>query len=406
MSEFALLWVGMGLSVIVLASLAAALFTARRRRGGRTVGPLRPLISLPPCGGPIVRLDFAQSLDPMRFAQAAEEEALAYARTNLHDHLADSTTITLQALRLWAGRHDLTVTASAAGSAAWSTGKAALQQHESGRLLPHLVDAESGKLVEVLKGAGYGRKAIAGLAAASTIVVSVAHIIATADLARTLRLVDQKLDLLLALRQIDQQAALERIYTAARELLAGPLDEVRRLELWRLRGELRELRSSWRREFEHHLVLVDDPAQKGWVERTFTRQSSQDRRITGQISEGQVQLAMLEYSLRVDRVLAAASGSWEVSQLTLADELAAIERVGALLQDRAGFISEAGRDEVQPMIDGIGAIVAGYRELLPQRRDASSPGAIAGSAAAALIEGQPYTASGPELHAPVAGPKT
>jgi hypothetical protein len=396
MSDNGLFWVGVGLALIVLVSLPTAIVIGWRRPGAVIAAPSKTFVRILPCGGPIVRLDFAQSLDPMRFAQAAEEEALAYASRNLRDYIADGTTITLQLLRQLVGRSDITVMPSATGKAAVQTGKAVFQWDLLGRRLPHLADAESGKIVEVLKEVGAGRKAMAGFAAATTIIVSAAHMIATADLARTLRLVDQKLDLLLALRHIDQQATLERIYTAAKELLAGPLDDSQHLELWRLRGELRELRATWRREFEHHLVQVDDPAQKGWVERTFTSQSSHDRRITGQISEGQIQLAMLEYSLRVDSILAAASSSWEASLLTLADELAAIERVGWLLQDKAGFISKGGRDAVRPMIEGIGAIVGGYRQLLPPRRGESPFGTTTKSGAVPLLDGPPGEDVGPE----------
>ncbi len=53
----------------------------------------------------------------------------------------------------------------------------------------------------------------------------------------------------------------------------------------------------------------------------FTSQNSNDERIGGKISGGMLQLAMVEYSLRLDRVLAVASDTWDVSAVTLADEL-------------------------------------------------------------------------------------
>jgi hypothetical protein len=46
-----------------------------------------------------------------------------------------------------------------------------------------------------------------------------------------------------------------RIYASARELLASPLDELRRMEVWRLRKEMWQLRATWRGELEHHLRL-------------------------------------------------------------------------------------------------------------------------------------------------------
>ena len=255
----------------------------------------------------------------------------------------------------------MVVEASSKATKAMRTGAAVLQQHQaSARLLPHVVDSKSGQALEVMKEIGAGRKLIAGAAAASTIVVSAAHMIATADLARTLRLVDQKLDLLLAHRRIDQTAALERIFYAAKELLAAPLSETHGTELWRLRGELRELRTIWRRELEHHLLQIENPAAEAWLDRMFTSQNSYDRRITGGISSGMLQLAMVEYSLRIDRVLAVASDTWDISAGTLSDELVAIERVGELLKERAGFISEKQRGSAQPMIEGLDAMVTQY----------------------------------------------
>ena len=375
-----------GFALIGLCTLAMATVIARRSRASDKT---QDVSSVAVCAGPIARLDFAQSLDPGLFARAAEEEALAYAEVHLRNFIADGTTITLQTLRQWAAQSEMVVAASAEAMKALQTGTAVIQRHGSSRrLLPHVMDRKSGQALEVMKEVGYGRKAIAGAAAASTIIVSAAHMIATADLARTLRLVDQKLDLLLAYRRIDQEAALERIYTAARELLAAPLDEMRRMEVWRLRGELRELRATWRRELEHHLLQIENPAEEAWVDRMFTSQSSYDKRITGKISGGLLQLMMVEYSLRIDRVLAAASDTWDLSERTLADELSAIEQVGTLLKAKAGFISEKRRGSAQPMIEGIGSIVAQYRALLGSRPDLATAAAIADASAVPLLEGQ------------------
>jgi hypothetical protein len=389
MTDAGLLWVSGGLSVIGIASLAGAMAIIWRRSSATTASPSVEIAPALHCSGPIVRLDFAQSLDPTQFAKAAEEEALAYASVHLRDVIADGTTITLQALRQWAAQPELLVGASAGATKAIRTGAAVIQRHGSStRLLPHVIDRQSGQMLEVMKEVGYGRKAITGAAAVSTIVVSAAHMIATADLARKLKLVDEKLDLLLAYRRIDQQAALERIYTAARELLAAPPGEMRRMEVWRLRGELRELRATWRLELEHHLSQIENPAEEAWIDRMFTTQNSYDKRITARISGGLLQLTMVEYSLRIDRVLAAASGTWDASEATLAGELAAIERVGALLKDKAGFISERHRGSAQPMIEGIGMMVAQYRTLLRSRPDLPAAPGITAAQAVPLLEGK------------------
>ena len=47
-----------------------------------------------------------------------------------------------------------------------------------------MADSKTGQMLEVMKEVGSGRKLTAGAVAASTIIVSAAHLIATADLAR------------------------------------------------------------------------------------------------------------------------------------------------------------------------------------------------------------------------------
>lgn len=368
------------LCIVLACGLVMGTFVWRQRR---TVSSDNNAVTIKPCAGPMARLDFAQSLDPIAFATAAEAEAVAYAGVHLAGHLADGTTITLQFLKELATRSQLLVGASPEATQALRAGTAVIQKFNAdGRFLPHVADAKNGRVIEVMKEAGYGRKAIAGAAAASAIIVSAAHIIATADLARSVRLIDQKLDMLLAYRRIDQDAALERIYTEARELLLQPLGELQRIEIWRLRGELRELRITWRRELEHHLRQIENPAEEAWISRMFTFQSDIDKRIGGKISGAMIQLAMVEYSLRIDRLLASATDNWDVSERTLADELAAIERVGKLLAEKAAFISEKRRGSAQPMINGIAAIVSHYRATLR----AQAEGVIDGLGAASTQE--------------------
>ncbi len=101
------------------------------------------------------------------------------------------------------------------------------------------------------------------------------------------------------------------------------------------------------------------------MDRMFTRQSSQDARIAGRISGGLLQVAMLEYSLRVDRVLAVASETWGVSEVTLQAELTAIERAGALLKRKASFISIERRSSAQSIVEHLETVVHQYRRLLP-----------------------------------------
>jgi len=165
-------------------------------------------------------------------------------------------------------------------------------------------------------------------------------------------------------------ATLERVYTSAKELLgSGPVSRDICWELWRLRGELRELRCSWRRELQHHLNLIDDPREAGWFKRMFSRQRTIDRKIHGQITEGQLQLGLIEYSLRLDQVLAIVGGTVSQFESTLADELVELDRVARLLREKANLISGKYPElSVEPIADGMRRLIRQYRELLPEEQ--------------------------------------
>src|SRR5579883_1747031 len=113
MTDSGYLWLSAALSLIGVASLAIAIVVALRRT--RTTQSSTALVPAPVCGGAVVRLEFTQSLDPALFAQASDEEVLAFANANLRDLVADGSNITLQLLREWAARYDVTVAPSAAG---------------------------------------------------------------------------------------------------------------------------------------------------------------------------------------------------------------------------------------------------------------------------------------------------
>jgi hypothetical protein len=122
------------------------------------------------------------------------------------------------------------VTASQGGKVLLSMGVVKIARDSQGHLLPQLRNAQTGKIVEIMKGASNATR-IAKMAALSSAVVGAAHIIASADIAKRLKILDSKVDALLAYRQIDQVVTLERIYTSAKELAFGLLDEHKRLEL-------------------------------------------------------------------------------------------------------------------------------------------------------------------------------
>jgi len=314
----------------------------------------------------IIHLNFTESLDPVRFANASYEHTLNDINRELASRSADGVVVVIQSLVLNHSGVQMTVSASMNGQQLISEGKAVIARHASGRTLPILKDLQTGRIIEQMKGVPTAR-VLSRVGAMSAMIVGAAHIIAGADISKKLTIIDSKINLLLAYRRIEQMAKLERIYTSAKELLTGPPNEKKILELWRLRTELRELRSIWRNELKHHLNLIDDPNSVSWLKKTFTRTISTDRNVQGKITEGQLQLYLIEYSLRLDHVLSVAGGTIHKFEKTLSDELYELENVTKLLESKSKFISGKYPDlTVEPTVKGINALVEGYKTLLPE----------------------------------------
>lgn len=365
-----------GLALVGLA--VVALLLVRRMPKAKTkdlIGEERPSLAIRSRGDPergldnvIARLTFGRSLDPNRFAKASRQAALRGLNEQLLSHAGDGVVLTVEGLRLLPGGMEMTVSASRKGQMLLRQGKAVIARHgQTGRKLAILRDARTGKFLEGMKEVRMA-KALSRLGAMSSAVMGAAHILAGADIAKRLKQVEAKMDLLLAYRKIDQMATLERIYTSAKELGSGPMSREKCWELWRLRGELRELRCTWRREFQHHLSLIDDPKAASWFKRMFRRKKTSDRRIHGRISEGQLQLGLIEYSMRLDQVLAVGSQTVREFEGTLADEVHEFDAVRRLLKRKSQLISGRYPElSVEPVVQAMTAMTEQYKGLLPEQ---------------------------------------
>ena len=322
-----------------------------------------------PLDNVITRLNFEQSLDSVQFATASQESALSFINNTLAARSGDGVAVVVSGINLWESFVTMTVSASKDGQALLESGGAAIARHASGKALPLIRDAKTGQWVEVMKEAK-GAKAMARLGAISTALIGAAHIVSGADIAKRLKEVDAKINLLLAYRRIDEMSALERIYTSARELSSAPMSPEKSWELWRLRGELRELRIRWRRELRHQLGLIEDPNSAGWYRKMFNWIESVDRgphsEVHGKITEGQLHISLIEYSIRLDQALAVASGTVPEFEVTLAGELAELESLAELLKSKGDLISKKYPElSVESTQKGLSAIVQEYRKLLP-----------------------------------------
>lgn len=185
---------------------------------------------------------------PDIFAGAFKESILANLNYRLMGTgLAQSGNILIQSVAL--NQNMLTVTFSPEGTRLLGLGQLSVMGNGS---RPILVDA-AGRTVEIAR---LTPNVLQRLAAISGVVVSVAHVISAADLAHRIKLMETKLDLLIAYRRIDQEAKLERVFYAARELCAGPISPDERQRLWQLRQELRELRIVLRKEWQRELEQI------------------------------------------------------------------------------------------------------------------------------------------------------
>jgi hypothetical protein len=257
------------------------------------------------------------------------------------------------------------VSASASGRQLLAEGRALIPLHRAtGSRLPVLTDVRTGRIIEQLKEMPVAT-VTSKLASISSLAIGAAHMVAGADIAKRLSRVESKLDFLLATRRVDQMARLERIYLAAQELSLRELDGNRRFEMWRLRGDLRELRSAWRQELRLKLEHVDDPANAPLLQRLFSTQRSIDRRVKKGISEGEAEVGLIEYAMRLEYVLAVGSDTVEEFQLSQRSELQQLGQLVDQLKEKAGYISGEHPDlSVDPMVQALSSVVTTYEEAV------------------------------------------
>lgn len=367
----------LGITLVIIAGVLLRLRLASKFGIASSASPKGLAVALDSSGvvqyGPldnvITRLGFEESLDLEKFARASEDTALSDLNRRLMASSPGGLVISVNGLQLAESGVTMMVSVSKDGQKLLQDGVAVISRNASQQGLPVIRGVKDGRILEMMKEAK-GAQALGRLASLGTLVVGAAHIISGADIARRLKAVDAKIDLLLAYRKIDQMSALERIYSSARELCLGEVTQEKKWELWKMRGELRELRTVWRRELRHQIELVSDPNEVGWFRSAFSWiervDKGQHEEAHQKITENQPHLMLIEYSLRLDQTLAVASDSVPEFETTLRDELKGLEDLRGVLKSKADLISNKYPDlTVQPTLDGMSAILDGYSGLLP-----------------------------------------
>ncbi|WP_318777278.1 hypothetical protein [Chloroflexus sp.] len=176
--------------------------------------------------------------------------------------IGDGSTMLVQAVSIASANGTYTVQFSPAGQRLLNLGQLAIMGNGQ---RPLLVDS-AGKVVEIGRITGNAANVVA---ATTSVVVAAAHLVSTGDLVRRIGQLQRDVDWLITVRQIDQWAKFERIFYAARELCARPIDQTARMELWRMRQELRELRAILRREWQAKLNQIK--IEPIWIDHLFGR---------------------------------------------------------------------------------------------------------------------------------------
>lgn len=210
-----------------------------------------------------------------------------------------------------------------------------------GKRLATLV-GKSGKTVQNARLVGPLSK---GTAIASNLVVAVvtaAHIISGADLAKKLKSVGKNVDFLVAAHRIDQLARVEGVYRQAKEILYLRQTDQARWELHQLGRELFEVRSAWRRELTYHLNnLHRKEESKVFFVRWFQGRAlcRHDEDIADRVSAGQAEIQLINGSIAIHMALAQAAGTLSTFlEVSLHDEMEELKQLEALLEDRIRLI--------------------------------------------------------------------
>ena len=300
-------------------------------------------------------LQLEEAIDARRYGEAV-------ARFQAREHRGDLTvagqvvTVATNVRDLAKAGSQLTFELTSSIRAGLARGTLRLVRDGNGKLLASVKDSRTGKITELLRGAPSGAR----LGALTATVYGLAHIVSAQDLATKLDAVAHKVDLLVALRGVDQRARLEAAYARAKEIGLGPLDEAAAQELRGIRHDVRELRNVWRGEVMHALAELREPRPPNRVTQHLPGTRARHAALHDGLRDAVGRVAMMEFSLRFEHLLAVASGDAEPFLSVLPDELAAWDELGDLVAAKARSIAF---DDLtaQPYVDAVRDVVAVYR---------------------------------------------
>ena len=324
------------------------------RRQDESEPEIAELRKLPP--SPITRISFQEAMASEQLGGEIEKycnESLSRALTG------DGLNVVVQSVLLSSNELTLVYKFSREATTLFEAGQASIPLHsESGRLLPWMYD-KSGRIIEQAKGAS---TVALRLAQSWALVVSVAHLISGLDVVKRLKDIDRKLSLLVAGRRIDQDAALNRIYTEARGILSQKIDRTVVRELKKYRYDLYQLRQVWCGEITELVRSTVLPDRSGWHHSSWWRRGNREKEVVISLAPTVDKLERLRLALLTDACLAVASGTTEDF---FENALPSEQQFWAPLTAQLDRIENRFRKETpKKQIEGIRTGVAAYTEVL------------------------------------------
>lgn len=140
-------------------------------------------------------------------------------------------------------------------------------------------------------------KQVSNLSSITFGIIAVAHIVSNYDMAKSIKILGQKVDKIIAYRVIEQYARLEACYYHTQQmLLLDPL--LIQTQLLMVHRDLLHLRFSWLREIAHDLMQINDT--QSFLNKLGFLRNNYDRKITASISEIEERLLLMVASIRLD----------------------------------------------------------------------------------------------------------
>jgi hypothetical protein len=295
--------------------------------------------NLQPVDSPLKSLSFEQAitltplLDNMQLA--AEKNAVSIINSQFGMDILSAGTNSISYIR---ESGEYVVNFSKKGQKLLNADKYHLMKDGNGRLMPIL--KKNNKIIEQARLTNNTQRLISTASRLSAVIVSAAHIISGADNAKKLKQISKEIKHLIQVRKNDQLGKLESIFKHAKELLAHERTPETYMSIFNLSKEIHELRSTWRRDVEYKLFNIDNPENRNWFVKFFSRKKTTDKIIYSDISNCEEELMLIEFSMLLHISLFDAIGKSDIFlTVSLPDELNQFRSTRSLLNEKRAYIS-------------------------------------------------------------------